>query len=281
MEYDSDYNLFIANRSPVSYSTWDGGKSVSQSFVLKNKRPAKNGLFRFYLFLSYSIKCKWNVFLQSCILVITKNSRVISQKIPSASLIRPFLLDCNGRLYFRRNECLILGPGRGLVFMRVERGASDLSHPTLCYSDTSPITVETPPPKVSSCPPPLLEGGCSLANVVESDKINCSDVLLQVRLLKIRNWQFSDRVFFTSQFIKPLTVLKSSSYRTLTGGASPCTHTAIGSTPGSLKWIKSRKRYKISKKFLSVGQSTRNGRVHWKENHFQTSQWKSRPRTLL
>lgn len=49
----------------------------------------------------------------------------------------------------------------------------------------------------------------------------------------------------------------------------------------SLKWIKSRKRYKISKKFLSVGQSTRNGRVHWKENHFQTSQWKSRPCTLL
>lgn len=67
---------------------------VSQSFVLKNKRPAKNGLFRIYLFLSYSIKCKWNVFLQSCILVVTKNSWVISQKIPSASLIRPFLLDC-------------------------------------------------------------------------------------------------------------------------------------------------------------------------------------------
>lgn len=139
-----------------------------------------------------------------------------------------------------------------------------------------------PPTKSFELPPPLLEGGCSLANVVESDKINCSDVLLQVRLLKIRNWQFFDRVFFTSQFIKPLTVLKSSSYRTLTGGASPCTHTAIGSTPGD-RWsdIKSRKRYKISKKFLSVGQSTRNGRVHWKENHFQTSQWKSRPRTLL
>lgn len=137
-------------------------------------------------------------------------------------------------------------------------------------------------PSTPPTPPPLLEGGCSQANVVESDKINCSDVLPQVRLLNMCNWQFSDRVFSTSQFIKPLTVLKSSSYRSLTGGTSPRTHTALREYPRrSLKWIKSRKRYKISKKFLSVGQSTRNVRVRWKENHFRTSQWKSRPCTLL
>ena len=108
--------------------------------------------------------------------------------------------------------------------------------------------------------------------------MNCSNVLPQVRLLQMHIWQFSDPVFSTSQFVKPLTFLESTSYRFLTGGTFPCTHTPLKEYPWkSLKWIKSRKRHKISKKFLSAGQLTRNVRVHWKEYHFRTSQLKSSP----